>query len=508
MLRVSLLLISLIGVITIFSQSSCFLMGRSGIPSLLTIPESLNSIQNVSYERILNDRMHVAKLETKSDEKMTMKHAKEIPRKKRFETTLKNSEGFLTTKHNASFMKHNSNIASSHLRNVVLILVDTTKQRREEFWNNFERTYSFPVHGYFQVDDQEDNGPMKIELNEFLFPGKKEDECECKQTLRSRISELLTWAHGVKEMTTSVLSAINFSIPSLSDVEGNVDIVKESESNKNSTKERIRKRDLQQNDSLHSMDSHDKGNSSDLQRNYQKEDISSYGDIWDVFDLFTKIRIAFFRAMIDCLNGPPTNGTDDELSFQESSHLQTSYVDLVDGTIKNLKIISGDKGYMLVLVIPENELISLIDLLHHEISPSDTLVIVTELCSKDIKRVSFFADGPKASTLYRIRMIEELPNIIKSLVSHSCQDQDCSNPDKHFYDIPIRNIRDTNGSQISENVNNSFETKLENISNRFLNDTLAGRIDVSSASNTILNEHNMFLGTLTSLIALITLDSS
>lgn len=85
---------------------------------------------------------------------------------------------------------------------------------------------------------------------------------------------------------------------------------------------------------------------------------------------------------------------------------------------------------------------------------------MTELCSKDIKRVSFFADGPKASTLYRIRMIEELPNIIKSLVSHSCQDQDCSNPDKHFYDIPIRNIRDTNGSQISENVNNSFETKL------------------------------------------------
>lgn len=95
--------------------------------------------------------MHVTKLETKSDEKVSMKHAKEIPRKKRFETTLKNSEELLTTKRNASFMKHNSNIASSHLRNVVLILVDTAKQRREELWNNFERTYSFPVHGYFQV---------------------------------------------------------------------------------------------------------------------------------------------------------------------------------------------------------------------------------------------------------------------------------------------------------------------------------------------------------------------
>lgn len=118
---------------------------------MLTIPESLNSIQNVSYGRIPNDRMHVAKLETKSDEKVSIKHAKEIPRKKRFETTLKNSEELLTTKRNASFMKHNSNIASSHLRNVVLILVDTAKQRREELWSNFERTYSFPIHGYFQV---------------------------------------------------------------------------------------------------------------------------------------------------------------------------------------------------------------------------------------------------------------------------------------------------------------------------------------------------------------------
>lgn len=52
---------------------------------------------------------------------------------------------------------------------------------------------------------------MKIELNEFLFPGKKEDECECKQTLRSRISELLTWAHGVKEMTTSKFYIYIFS---------------------------------------------------------------------------------------------------------------------------------------------------------------------------------------------------------------------------------------------------------------------------------------------------------
>lgn len=85
---------------------------------------------------------------------------------------------------------------------------------------------------------------------------------------------------------------------------------------------------------------------------------------------------------------------------------------------------------------------------------------MTELCSKDIDRVSFFADGPKASTLYRIRMIEELPDIIKSVISPSCQDRDCSNPDKHFYDIPIRNARDTNDSQISENVNNTFETKL------------------------------------------------
>ncbi|XP_046819698.1 uncharacterized protein LOC124424535 [Vespa crabro] len=254
------------------------------------------------------------------------------------------------------------------------------------------------------------------------------------------------------------------------------------------------------------MDSHEKENNSDLQRNYQKEDISSYGDIWDVFDFFSKIRIAFFRAMIDCLNGPSTNGTDDELIFQESSHLRTSYIDLVDGTIKNLKIISDDKGYMLVLVIPENELASVIDLLRHEISPSDTLVIVTELCSEDIKRVSFFADGPKASILYRIRMIEDLPDIIKSVITYSCQDQDCSNPDKHFYDISIRNVRDTNDSQILENVNKTSETKLDK--NRFLNETLVERIIVSSGSNIILNKINMFLGTLTSLIVLMTLNVS
>ncbi|KAI4477204.1 hypothetical protein M0804_013025 [Polistes exclamans] len=468
MLRISLLLVCLVGVFTIFSQSSCFLIGRSGIPSFLTIPEELlNSVGNVSHKSILNnDSVRVAKLArlgTESDEKMTVNHAKEIQRKKILETSLKNSEELFAIKPNTSFLEHNSSMALSKnvLRNVVLTLVDTTGEIRDEFWYHFEKIHSFPVHGYLEIDNQEGNGPVKIELNEFLgISGIKEDECECQQTLRSRVSELLIWARRVKDMTISVLSAINFSIPFVSDVEGAAaNIAKKGESNKNISNEveRVYKSESLRNDSLRSLDSQ-KGNYTDLEKYYQK-DVSSNGNIWDVFDLFTKIKTALFRAMIDSLNGS-TNKMDDEFSFQESSSLPTNYIDLVDGTMKNLKIVSGDKGYMLALVIPGNELTSVMDLLHYQISPSDTLVVVTELCSKDIKHASYFANGPEASTLDRIRTIKELADIIKSLLSRSCQKQDCRNANQHFHDIPIRIVRDTSGSQFSENVNTIMQIKL------------------------------------------------
>ncbi|XP_043494533.1 uncharacterized protein LOC122519256 [Polistes fuscatus] len=392
---------------------------------------------------------------------MTTNHAKEIQRKKRLETSLKNSEELFAIKPNTSFLEHDSSLALSKnvLRNVVLTFVDTTGKIRDEFWNHFEKTHSFPVHGYFEIDNQEGNGPIKIQLNEFLgISGRKEDECECQQTLRSRVSELLIWARRVKDMTTSVLSSINFSIPFVSDIEGTVDIAKEDESNKNFSNEvkRVYRSESLQNDSLRSLDSQE-GNYTDLEKYYRK-DVSNNGNIWDVFDLFSKIKTALFRAMIDSLNGS-TNKMDDEFSFQESSSLPTNYIDLVDGTMKNLKILSGVKGYMLVLVIPGNELTSVMDLLHYQISPSDTLVVVTELCSKDIKHAPFFADGPEASTLDRIRTIKELADIIKSLLSRSCQKQDCRNANQHFHDIPIRIARDTNGSQFTENVNTIMQTK-------------------------------------------------
>ncbi|KAK2580105.1 hypothetical protein KPH14_012383 [Odynerus spinipes] len=530
MLGIQLFLIFLIGLLTILSKSSGYLMDRSGnlsqqkkfinfskytffVVGLWNVPPSLNSVQNMSHEQVLNDNTHATKMKTITGEKKDIKRfertaSKESPRKRRFETGSSSTEDFFVTGHKTSSLKTNS--SSSHLRNVILVVVDTVMQEREEFWKNFERVYSFPVHGYHQVNNYDKNSPMKVDLNDFRFPGRKEDECKCKETLRSNIHELLTWARQVPKMTTSILSALNLSISGTPELEETLETMENNESNESSTKGTIRKRQLQQNISMRFLDTYDRNNS-DLPKimmsNANKEIVKNYDDMWDVLDMFTKIKIAFFRAMIDSLSDPSNGTMDDELSFEELSRSRIVFVNLVDDALKKLERASSDEGYLLVLVVSENELDPVIDLLHHQISLSDTLLIVTEICSKETSRVSFFATGPEASTFYHTRAIGDLADAIKSAKGRACQERGCNKNRHHPRGFPIRIIRNMVNSQNMTALNSNVGNNSDSISSGIFNNWV-GRMDVSSSSNPMYDNFTTFLGMATSLIALITINSA
>jgi len=56
-----------------------------------------------------------------------------------------------------------------------------------------------------------------------------------------------------------------------------------------------------------------------------------------------------------------------EFSSRKQSFLQSTAINLIDKTIRELKSIPNDKGYMLVAVVPRSEGAAAVDLLQREV---------------------------------------------------------------------------------------------------------------------------------------------
>jgi len=97
----------------------------------------------------------------------------------------------------------------------------------------------------------------------------------------------------------------------------------------------------------------------------------NYDVTWDIFDVFSKIRMAFFRSLLESLhrNGDTFKNelsSRKPLSFEPSD--QVSVTSLIKNTIRELKSIPTNKGYMLIAAVPKNEGVAAIELLQHEVT--------------------------------------------------------------------------------------------------------------------------------------------
>lgn len=92
----------------------------------------------------------------------------------------------------------------------------------------------------------------------------------------------------------------------------------------------------------------------------------NYDVTWDIFDVLSKIRMAFFRSLLESLRG--NDGVvKDEFSPHKPFSLRPTATNLIGNTIRELKSIPNDKGYMLIAVVPRSEGLAAVDLLQREV---------------------------------------------------------------------------------------------------------------------------------------------
>lgn len=115
-----------------------------------------------------------------------------------------------------------------------------------------------------------------------------------------------------------------------------------------------------------------------IQRKIIKEYIFSvmnYGNTWDVFDMFSKIRMAIFRSLLELLERNRDTSQDD-FSLHRSFPLKPTLTNLIEKTIKKLKSISNNNGYMLVAIVPRSEQAVIVDLIHEVILVLLNIIII------------------------------------------------------------------------------------------------------------------------------------
>ncbi|XP_046611661.1 uncharacterized protein LOC124301049 isoform X1 [Neodiprion virginianus] len=417
-----------------------FVVDRSAAAAWDTAP-SLDTEQRTSVDQMLNGKMQVTgmnKILQASDAKKSAKHvdestAEDPSREKRSEVVIISSDsasrGTESLKEpkdalNGLF-EENAGKDADFPRNVVFLLIDETSQDKEELWNTFRSKHDFPVQGLLQ-SCRNNNTPLKYNLQDDpMALLRKDKDCECEHFLRANVGALLSWARHAKVMTTGAVSATNFSIPAAIGYDGPAGIAKEmNEADENNVKREARHSRPEFHDVWRLIDLDRQPGALPTSASSKPEGAANTDGMWDVFDMFSRIRVAFFRSLLDSLGGN-LGAQEDEFPPRRPSPLQSNLVDLVSDTIKELKSASNEKGYMLVAAAPGNDLSSTVELLTRETSPKDTLLVVAGICSADKKPVPFYASGPGAKSLLEARSVWDLPGAIKSAVTGGCRGAGC-----------------------------------------------------------------------------------
>ncbi|KYQ52829.1 hypothetical protein ALC60_08024, partial [Trachymyrmex zeteki] len=323
-------------------------------------------------------------------------------------------------------------------RNIILLLIDERdhEKKEENSLKDYKERLPFAIEGVLQ-NCHDKIASANFSMDNASTSEKKEKDCNCERILLSNIEELLSWATHTRGMTTGAVSSSNFSIPFFPRYE--------SGSNKNNAKLELRKSKRDSNNGWQVIDLSDRTSSvSPLITEDSKTDGDiNYDTTWDIFDVLSKIRMAFFRSLLESLH--KNDGVfKNEFLSRKQSFLQPTATNLIEKTIRELKSIPNDKGYMLIAAVPRSEEAAAVDLLQREASLKNTLLIVTQICVGDQIPVSFAAQGPNCRIFREARVIDELPILIKkAIITSDCYDTECMN--RHGRDVPIESRVSTGG---------------------------------------------------------------
>ncbi|KAG6804100.1 hypothetical protein HZU73_00814 [Apis mellifera caucasica] len=315
--------------------------------------------------------------------------------------------------------------------NIVMIIADPG-QDQEEFWKNFKASHLFSVEGMVQScnNNQVDKIQSRFSLDDALISANRDKKHDCEHMLRSNIASLLLWTRDVKGMTTGTLSNGNFTIPSLFGFEETVGLSKEfDEIEENNMKPEIHKLKPEIRD-WHVIDVAKPTNrvSSFMSTQSNREDDEA---AWNVFDMFSKIRMVLFRSLLESLGN--VGASEEPIPSRRAHFLRSNLMDMVE----ELKSVENEKGFILVASVPASEVNSALENLQRE--AQDTLVIVTGVCTHDGKPVPYFARGPSAKIIREATKIWDIPNAIRSVIANGCQD--CKNRRHDVSPPPIAQLK-------------------------------------------------------------------
>ncbi|XP_011867237.1 PREDICTED: uncharacterized protein LOC105561666 isoform X2 [Vollenhovia emeryi] len=437
---------------SLMACSFAFTMDRSALaPSAWDTAPSLDTYQRVFVNPALKDKIQVTgahKILQTEDAKMSENVLGNQTREKRsttgnVEAEMKLveikpiSEIALAIRSDASdSFEENANTIITP-RNVILLLIDDTgpdEKRQEILWKDYkERLQPFAIEGFLQsCHDKFDSANFSMDNTSVTEKKEKRDNCEC--ALHS-IEELLSWAKQVRGMTTGAISGSNFSFPFFPNYES-------SRFNKNNAKLEPHKRKRDSNDGWQVIDLSDRAKSvfplttagPKTGGESQTEEMN-YDVAWDIFDVFSKIRMAFFRSLFESLHRND-GAFQNEFSSRKSFSFKSAATNLIENTIRELKSVPNEKGYMLIAAAPKSEGAAVIDLLQREASPENTLFIVTQVCVEDPESVPFIAQGPNYRILQEAQTTDELPiTIKKAMITRDCRDTGCMSRQRR--DVPI-----------------------------------------------------------------------
>ncbi|XP_028047483.2 uncharacterized protein LOC105831207 [Monomorium pharaonis] len=356
-------------------------------------------------------------------------------------------------------------------RNVILLLIDERGRdeklvdENENSWKDYKERLPFAIEGFLQSCRNKIESPNFHKDNASVSE-KEEKNCDCDVSRSIIEGKLLSWARQARGMTIGTVSGNNFPF---------FPKYKSSGYNESNAELELYKRKRDSNDSWQVIDLGDRPKSISpliaidpkTRDAPEAEKINHDDAAWNMFDLFSKIRMAFFRSLFELLR---RNGEmfKDELLPHKPFAL-TPATNLIEKTFRDLKSVPNDKGYMLIASVPRSEGAAAIDLLEREVSLKDTLLIVTQICAGNQSSVPFVAQGPNKQILQEARFFDELPDIIKkAMIANDCHDIGCTNRQKRVnpivshmstgeifpQDLPAR-MRITRNKNVEKPVNSS-----------------------------------------------------
>ncbi|KAK9309959.1 hypothetical protein QLX08_000584 [Tetragonisca angustula] len=419
---------------------------RSGnVPATWNVVPSLETVQKVTTDHVSSPKTEVTGIDKglqTSDTKMSTKIVErtslaEAPRERRFDFTVENigNDARFPKIKDADFVKEMTIETVSPLpKNVVLIIAESG-QNQEDFWKNFKTSHVFSVEGMLQSCNSAQEDKARFSLDDALISGNKDKKHDCEHLLRSNIASLLLWTRDVKGMTTGTLSNANFTIPSLFGFEESVGLSREfDEIDEKNMKPEVRKVRPEARSDWRVIDLGKPTNrvSSLMAAQNTREDDEA---AWNVFDMFSKIRLVLFRSLLESL-GRSVASSQDATPSRKSHLLRSNLLDMLE----ELTSVENEKGFVLVASVLASELDSPLEFLQREAS-QDTLLVVIEACPHDGKPVPFFAQGPSAKVLREATTIWDVPTAIRHIISSWCQDPSCRNRRHDVISPPITPLK-------------------------------------------------------------------